>query len=310
MISIVIPNFNGAGLLRENLPLVLDAARREGAVEVIVVDDASADGSVDVLEREFPSVRAIRLERNVGFGRACMAGARAAGGEIMVLLNTDVSVTPGFLAPLLEDLEREGTFAVSAVDTLSGSPEAPVEVRCPGFRKGYIRFDTRPPAGDPPFETLFAPAGYAAYRRDLFLELGGFDPLYEPFYWEDVDVCFRAWKRGWRSLVEPRSLVRHEHDRGSIVSEHGAERVRALNGRNGYLFLWKNVTSRRMFLLRHLLPTARRALTDWAVMDSRFYLTLGRALGRLRLALERRREERRRGRLTDEDVFERLGGTR
>ena len=72
MISIVIPNYNGVGLLRRNIPGVLAAAHEEPGTEVVVVDDASSDGSVDVLRREFPSARVVANERNVGFGRACI----------------------------------------------------------------------------------------------------------------------------------------------------------------------------------------------------------------------------------------------
>ena len=65
--------------------------------------------------------------------------------------------------------------------------------------------------GSKPGPTLFASGGHSAYRRDRFLEMGGFDPLFAPFYWEDVDLCYRAWKRGWKILFEPRSAVLHDH---------------------------------------------------------------------------------------------------
>ncbi|MHC4252471.1 MAG: glycosyltransferase [Planctomycetota bacterium] len=306
VISIVIPNYNGEDLLRRHLPGVIEAARRENSAEVIVVDDASTDGSLGLLQRGFPSVRIVSLQQNVGFGRAVAEGAAEAEGDILVLLNTDVGVDPGFLAPLREGLEDETVFAVSCIDVLSGTPDAPIEVRHPFFRKGRVCISSHGPRGGPPFDTLFAPGGYAAYRRDLFVALGGLDPLYEPFYWEDADICYRAWKRGWRSVVEPRSRVRHEHSQGAILSTHGVASAKAMQARNSYLFLWKNITSRRMLLMKHILPTVRRAATDWAVLDGRFYLTVGRALGKSGAALERRRTERRLQRHTDEEVFERL----
>ncbi len=304
MISIVIPNYNSKELLRQNLPGVLDAAQREDS-EVIVVDDASSDGSVGLLRCEFPSVHVVVNRHNVGFGGACMAGARVAKGDILVLLNTDVDVDPGFLAPLRADLEDEGVFAVSAVDLLSGTPEAPREVRHPSFRGGFFCFHRHRPCGGPPYETLFVPGGYAAYRKVAFMELGGFDPLYEPYYWEDVDICYRAWKRGWRSVVEPRSHVHHEHDHGSIAATQGPTKARAVDRRNRFLFLWKNVTSGRMLVLRHILPATLRVLFGWARMDFEYYLTLVGALGRLRAALRSRREESVLEGLTDEAVFAR-----
>lgn len=307
MISIVIPNYNGEALLGRHLPGVIEAARREGSAEVIVVDDASTDGSVALLCNEFPSVNIIKLEENTGFGRACMAGVTAAKGDILVLLNTDVSVQPDFLGPLREDLEDEGVFAVSAIDLNRGSAEAPGEVRHPRFRRGFLVHAEHRPSGPPPYETVFAPAGYAAYKKEMFLALGGFDPLYEPFYREDFDVCYRAWKRGWRTVVEPRSLVRHEHERGAILTAHGRARARAMERRNRFLFVWKNVTSRRMLFFRHLAPVAARVLLGWAVLDLRYYVTLGRALVRLPAALRGRREERGVEKYSDGEVCARFG---
>ena len=306
MISIVVPNYNGRELLRRNLPKVIEAAQREGRAEVIVVDDASSDGSLELLRSAFPSVRVVALERNAGFGRACMAGARAARGDVLVLLNTDVQVDADFLGPLREDIADESVFAVSAVDLNRGTPQAPREVNRPHFRRGFMVDVPYRAAGPPPFETIYAPGGYSAFRREMFLALGGFDPLYEPFYWEDYDICYRAWKRGWRTVVEPRSLVRHEHEKGAIRATHGRRSVERVSRRNRFLFVWKNVTSRRMFLFTHLLPVAFRLLFGWIALDLRYYLALGRALGRLGVALERRQEERRAERLSDEEVFARL----
>jgi GT2 family glycosyltransferase len=312
MISIVIPNYNGRQLLEKYVPGVLEAAGREGPAEVILVDDASTDGSADFVAREFPEARLVALERNAGFGRACMAGAEAASGEILVLLNSDVSVEPGFLAPLREALDDETVFAVSAIDLELSSPGDVVEARSPSFRRGFLRVSRRRPKGPPPHETIFVPGGYSAYRKDLFFALGGFDSMYEPFYAEDLDLCYRAWKRGWRSLVEPRSRVRHFHESGSIKSNYGEARARAMTRRNLFLLVWKNVTSRRMLVRRHILPMALRATFGWMVLDFKYSLPLLRALGRLGAALGRRREELEAAKssfkYTDEDLFARLGG--
>ncbi len=312
MISIVIPNYDGSELLRQNLPGVIEAARREGAAEIIVVDDASRDGSVELVRDAFPSVRVIALETNAGFGAACMAGARAARGDVLVLLNSDVRVEADFLGPRREGLADDSVFAVSAVDLNLGTPEAPREVNRPYFRRGFMVDIPFRAAGPPPFETVYAPGGYSAYRKEMFLALGGFDPLYEPFYWEDYDICYRAWKRGWRTLVEPRSLVRHEHERGAIASTQRRSHIETVSRRNRFLFVWKNVTSRWMLVLRHLLPLLVRITLGWAVLDTGYYLALLRALGRLRAALEGRREEHRAERLTDEEVFARFrrGGSK
>ena len=306
MISIVIPNYNGRELLRQNLPGVLDAARVEGSAKVIVVDDASGDDSAALVRGEFPSVRVVELGENVGFGRACMAGARAARGDILVLLNSDVSVTPDFLGPLREDLADETVFAVSAVDLDASTPEAPAEVNHPHLQRGFLVPHKHRPSGPPPHETMYTRGGYSAYRKEMFLELGGFDPLYEPFYWEDIDICYRAWKRGWRSLVEPRSLVHHERTHSAIRTAYSRRLVRWIYRRNKFLLSWMNLTSKRMLYLRHLPWVLLHALLRWIILDFGWYLALDRALGRLGMVLERRREERLAQRLSDEEVFKRF----
>lgn len=306
MITVVIPSFNAEHLLRRNLPGVLRAVERHGEGEVVVVDDGSADGTLPMLRAEFPAVRTVSMPENVGFGRACMAGIRAAKGDIIYLLNTDVGVEPDCLGPLVESIAEDDVFAVSSVNVLAGSPDAPSEVRHPRFRKGFFMFYTHPPRGEPPYETFFAPGGYSAFRKDRFLEIGGFDPLFEPFYWEDVDVSYGALKRGWRILVDPRSRVRHEHGQSVIDSMWGRARVRASLRRNRFLFAWKNVTSTRMRLLRHWVPSVLRLLLGWMALDLRYYLAFWRALGRIGMARKRRQEERRTQRVRDEEIFARL----
>ena len=102
-VSIIIPNWNGADLLHAHLPSVLKAQESyRGKVEVIVVDDASTDASVKLLQEEFPAVKALVHKHNRGFGRACWSGARAAEHPILIFLNSDVKVDRDFIHPLVD----------------------------------------------------------------------------------------------------------------------------------------------------------------------------------------------------------------
>jgi len=292
MLSIVIPNYNGRDVLPRFLPSVLEAARVDGDAEVVVVDDASPDDSIDILEADFPSVRLVALEKNRGFSGACLEGVREARGDIVILLNSDVRVAPDFIAPLREDMADESVFAVSATDQLILRDGAPYELNWFGLRRGFLTV-VRPLKQDlPPFETAYACGGSAAYRRSMFLQLGGFDLLYEPFYWEDMDIGYAAWKRGWRSLVDPRSRIWHEHERGSIAKTHGMRKASRAYRRNKFLFSWKNLTSNSTLLLRHVVPLVLQVLTRWMILDFSFYCALGAALQRLPLALARRKAEK------------------
>ena len=111
--SIVIPNWNGRDLLAKYLPSVIDAMAGHPENEIIVVDNGSEDGSVEFLRDQFPAVRVLALDRNLGFGGGSNEGFRAAKNDIVVLLNSDMRVQPDFLAPLLEAFTDERVFAVS-----------------------------------------------------------------------------------------------------------------------------------------------------------------------------------------------------
>ena len=307
--SFVIPNWNGRSLLERNLPAVIEAA---GECEVIVVDDASTDGSVELLSQGFPSVHVVRHDMNRGFSAGCMSGVRAASGDVVVLLNTDVRPRPDFLAPLLRHFAEDDVFAVSCLSIAADEAKTIKEsFKAPVFRRGLLKYETHPAGatvGVPPGRrnTLFATGGHCAIHRGRFLELGGFDELFKPFYCEDLDLCYRAWKRGWRVIYEPESVVVHEH-KGTIGKAFGLGYAQRMNRRNRLLFVWKNISSPGMFWLGHVPVMALRALFGWLALDLSFYAALFSGLGRLPKALKRRRAEREAAVLTDDEVFRRIG---
>ena len=111
--SVVIPNWNGKDLLAKYLPSVVAALAGNPANEIIVVDNGSTDGSADFVRSAFPQVKLVPLATNLGFGGGSNAGFRAASNDIVVLLNSDMRVEEGFLAPLLEGFADPLVFAVS-----------------------------------------------------------------------------------------------------------------------------------------------------------------------------------------------------
>jgi GT2 family glycosyltransferase len=92
--------------------------------------------------------------------------------------------------------------------------------------------------------------GFSAFDREKFLGMGGFDDLYYPFYWEDVDLCYRAWKRGWWVLYEPKSIAHHK-SHATIDKTYHQEYVAMLHVRNKLLFTWKNLTDPEL-LIEHV----------------------------------------------------------
>jgi N-acetylglucosaminyl-diphospho-decaprenol L-rhamnosyltransferase len=172
------------------LPACLSAlaATDYPSLEVLVVDNASNDSSAQVAGGR-PGVRVVGCGENLGFGRACNLGAASAGGDVLVFLNPDVVVTPAWLSPLVEHLRAQPDVAILCPTTArpdeAVAPTARLE-DCPNL------------------------AGAAmAVPRPAWEWLGGFDE--EIFlYWEDTDLCWRAWLGGRRVVKDHESIVRHE----------------------------------------------------------------------------------------------------
>jgi GT2 family glycosyltransferase/glycosyltransferase involved in cell wall biosynthesis len=241
--SVVIPNWNGCDLLEKYLPSVVAALAGNPQNEIIVVDNASTDGSVDLLRNRFPDVRVIVLNRNLGFGGGSNAGFQAARNDIVVLLNSDMRVDPDFLAPLLEGFTDENVFGVACQIFFSDPAKLREETGLTQgwWENGSLRVRHRiDSAITDLYPCFYGGGGSCAFDRRKFLELGGFDELLAPFYLEDTDLGFMAWKRGWKVLYQPRSVVYHEH-RGTIGKRFTEARIQNVLSKNYILFCWKNI---------------------------------------------------------------------
>jgi len=248
--SVVIPNWNGRDLLEKYLPSVIGAVSGNPRNEVIVVDNASTDGSADFVAKRFPQVRLIRSDRNLGFGGGSTLGFREAKNDIVVLLNSDMRVERDFLPSLLEPFFDPLVFSVSCQIYFSDPEKRREETGLTQGWWGQGRFRVTHRVDDEiakPFPCFYGGGGSSAYDRHKFLELGGFDEILKPFYYEDTDLGFMAWKRGWKVLYQPRSVVYHEH-RGTIGRKFSPQYIQGVLKKNAVLMVWKNIHSRRMLL--------------------------------------------------------------
>ncbi|MGP0073622.1 MAG: glycosyltransferase [Bryobacteraceae bacterium] len=240
--SVVIPNWNGRDLLAKYIPSIVEALSGNPGNEIIVVDNGSEDGSAEFLRDQFPSVRVLALDRNLGFGGGSNAGFRAAKNDIVVLLNNDMRVEPDFLPPLLEAFTDDAVFSVACQIFFSDPNKLREETGLTQFwwENGSIRVRHRDDSAiQVPYPCAYAGGGSSAFDRRKFLELGGFDELLAPFYMEDTDVGYRAWKRGWKVLYQPHSVVYHEH-RGTIGKRFSNAQIDLVLKKNFALFSWKN----------------------------------------------------------------------
>jgi GT2 family glycosyltransferase/glycosyltransferase involved in cell wall biosynthesis len=241
--SLVIPNWNGKDLLARFVPSWLEAIRNHPGSEVIVVDNGSEDGSADWLRTHYPQVAVLALPRNLGFGGGSNAGFRAAKNDIVVLLNSDMRVESGFLEPLLSGFTDETVFAVSCQIFLGDPTKRREETGLTGgwWSDGQLRVTHREdPKVNELFPCFYGGGGSCAFDRRKFLSLGGFDEILAPFYLEDTDLGFLAWKRGWKVLYQPASIVHHEH-RGTIGRKFSPAYIESVLKKNYILFAWKNI---------------------------------------------------------------------
>lgn len=241
-VTVVIPNFNGAEFILESLQAVQDAADcYPGEVHIIVVDDGSTDNSVLAIGERHPAVTVVAKATNAGFAQAVKTGMQAAQTEWVVLLNSDVYPDVGFLQPLLRWVGTEDLFAVGCrIERSDGTVEKVSWVRRE-LKWGSLTTQPWQPEDynrllehDQAAFTLFVSGGSMLVHRQKFLDLGGFLPIFEPFYYEDVDLGIRAWRRGWQILAEPASLV--VHDSGQTIDKvERASRVDRIRKRNKLL---------------------------------------------------------------------------
>ncbi|MBN1903291.1 glycosyltransferase family 2 protein [Candidatus Sumerlaeota bacterium] len=241
--SIIIPNWNGEDLIVRCVSSLLLSARTYGKdFECIVVDDASTDNSCEILKKTFPEIRLIRNEQNRGFGYSVNRGMEASGAPIAILANNDIVAREDFIPSLLKPFEgkdSERLFGVSA-KTVNWTDGAPNHLNMTAhFAKGLVNLDYED--SQVACSTLFLQGGACALRRDAFLELGAFSPLYHPGYWEDYDLSYRAAKMGYRMIYEPRALAYHL-GKGSLLKVLGKEGISGLTIRNQFYFTWLNIT--------------------------------------------------------------------
>lgn len=241
--TVVIPNWNGRDLLSKYLPSVLEAMSGHPDNEIVVVDNGSSDGSVQFIRNTFPEIRLVALEENLGFGEGSNQGFRAAKNDIVVLLNSDMRVDREFLHPLLQGFTDEKVFAVSCQIYFSdpGRLREETGLTQGSWSAGRLRVRHRiDPEVEDLFPCFYGGGGSCAFDRRKFLELGGFDRILAPFYMEDTDLGFLAWKRGWKVLYQPKSVVFHEH-RGTIGRKFRPDYIQSVLNKNFLLFAWKNI---------------------------------------------------------------------
>lgn len=242
--TILIPSFNGLALLKKHLPAVVKFSSKADAI--IVVDDGSTDGTAEFLKNEYPNIKVIHNRLNLGFTKSVNLGVESLESDYIVLLNNDVEPIAGYLDKVF-NLFTDEVFAVNLNESSFSWPLV--------FWRGKLLYQQAEDKSRLHY-TAWASGGSAVFRRDLWEKLEGFDPVFSPGYWEDIDLGWRAWRAGYKIIFDPDSKIIHEHE--SSFSLINRDYLNLIKQRNELIFNWKNITDPIMrrehffYLFRHV----------------------------------------------------------
>ena len=299
-LSIVILNWNGLRFLKECIPSVITAAEACGHnCELTVVDNGSSDQSMDYIKSNFSRVRALPLQENLNFTKAMNIGIREAKYPVVICLNNDVVVDRNFIAPMaMHFLGDKMLFAVAAKMLLCDKKTLNFGRAIGGFRYGFFVRKIIDSAMS--INALYACGGGFAVDKNKFLELGGFDEDMI-VYWEDLDLCYRAWKQGWRTIYEPKSIIYHRFH-GTNLKKYGKNGIDVLSGQNYFLFIVKNIHDRIIFFQQLLFIPLLILLT---LVSGKIYFARGilQSVKRWPIFLKKRKTEKQKAIFSDRAVL-------
>ena len=247
-VAIVILNWNGRDLLRRFLPSVIAHSAIPG-VEIIVADNGSTDDSLEILEKEFPSVTRLKLDHNYGFAAGYNEALKKIEAQYFVLLNSDVEVTRNWIEPVIQRLDQETAIAAVQPKILAYNEKHKFEYAGAAggfidkygypFCRGRLLNQIEDDKGqyDNQIDIFWASGACMFVRADLFLENGGFDIDFWA-HMEEIDLCWRLKNEGYRITYVPESVVYHL---GGGSLEYNNPRKIFLNFRNNLFLLYKNL---------------------------------------------------------------------
>jgi len=281
-VSVIIPNFDGISYLGACLKSIFSAKYPPDKLEIIVVDNASTDGSINFIKKEYPEVKVIENKRNMGFAPAINIGAKLSNGECLVILNNDLKVHEDWLIELVTAISSGSEVGCAGSLVLNWDGDridfagGVVNFEGKGFQIGYGEklddYLERISSSLYP-KYLFVNGSSFIIRKTLFNEISGMDEDFFAYY-DDIDFGWRIWLAGYSVVLAPKSIVYHRHHGTSDRFAH--PKIRYLMEKNSLSAIYKNYSDenlgRAMFaallnIINRVIHDKRNEVNDFIIGD-------------------------------------------
>jgi GT2 family glycosyltransferase len=296
MISVVIPHYKGKEKLYNNLKSNLPYLR---GCEVVVVNDYPEVPLSEEMKLLYPDVVVVENEKNLGFAGAVSEGINKAKGEFVFLLNNDVILKDESYRNALDQFKKDPhLFAVSFKQIEKDGGH--VGRNTIFWSRGFFRHSK----ADPGTHGIngWAEGGSMIFDKQKYTHIHGFDVLYSPFYWEDIDLSYRAWKAGYTIRFDTSVLVEHHHE-STIATYFQKSRINTIAYRNQIITIWKNISD-PLYFAEHVFYLLRTLVTQTLRGHYEFAKGLGMAMSVLPDILRKRQALWKTWKKTDREIFQ------
>lgn len=247
-ISVVIPNYNGRNLLEQNLPSLYVALQSSGITdfEIIIPDDCSKDDSVSFLKEKYKDIIVIENRENRGFSGNTNTGIFRSSKQLVLILNSDVMLAPGYFNQQLSYFKHPDTFGVMGQIRAMDSEHIQNTAKFPEYKFGKIKSTVNYfSKSNNSLVTLFLCGANALIDREKLMLLGGFDELFNPYYSEDTDLGIRAWRAGYKVYYNHSSVCRHPNS--ATIKKEPSAKVSLIATRNKMYLHYKHLHGIEMY---------------------------------------------------------------
>lgn len=306
-VNIIILNYNGKNLLDKCLPSVVDAAKNSSYPCVVtILDNQSSDGSVEFVERNFKGVKIFRASSNKVL---CSYNEimRSIDDDLVLMLNNDIAVESDFVDPLVNSFKKSKDAFLVGPKCLSFDKVTYEGTRArPFLRMGTFTAISRYPGceRDKDLPGLTAQSPFGVFDRKKFLLLGGFDEVYLPGIMEEADICYRAYKSGYRCYYEPKSIIYHM-GQATFKKYYKRKQALTLAHRNSFVFMWKNITDFTL-ILKHILLIPVRLIYSVLFGKREVFSGFIASIKMFHIIIRRRKEAVKLFKHTDKWIFDEL----